>query len=161
MGGQRDADDDWHTRNDSLWVQVALGRGLHGSFDFFGFNPLGQYEGDDGPQLAAMVPGGRFPSAVKRMYKGLGDIHHIATVYADFGVEFQALFKKAGMEINDFMNALPMPKHRGPHSQAYNDAVYDRLKAAIGSKTGDAAKSAFVEELIRLRREIMTGVLQL
>ena len=63
--------------------------------------------------------------------------------------------------MNDALNAFPLPKHRGPHPQKYHRAVFERLEEAIGSKTGDAAKAAFSTEMVRLRRDLLTGELEL
>ena len=153
-----EAEDQWHSRLDNRWVTVALGRGLHSAFDFFGYNPLGEY---DGLAVAGAVPGGRFPNWIRNAFKGKGPIHHIATIYGANGARFQVLFKKIGVELNDAANALPMPGHKGPHAQRYHDEVYQRLKSATNGLTGPAARQAFYREMMNIRRDIISGTLSL
>ncbi|MBY0263092.1 MAG: AHH domain-containing protein, partial [Phycisphaerales bacterium] len=163
-----EAGDDWHSRLDSKWVTLAIGRGLHGAFEVsvpgtdWSFNPLGPMAGDaggSGPAMSAMVTGGRFSAATRRMFAGMGKLHHIATVYGDWGSKFQRVFKSAGVEINDAINALPLKVHRGPHAASYHQEILDRLKAAVrrGGSSPKLRNQYFMQEMVSIRRDFAAG----
>ncbi|NOK11240.1 AHH domain-containing protein [Corallococcus exercitus] len=92
-------------------------------------------------------------------------VHHIATnkwweATRDGGPwspRFQELFDRAGMSLDDEVNTVRVPGHKGPHPQAYHKAVYARLRDALGRcRTLLKCREALVEELQSLGQEIST-----
>jgi hypothetical protein len=64
--------------------------------------------------------------------------HHIATNKywirdPKWSERFQKLFAKGGMSLEDMANIMELPAeiHKGPHSKAYHQWVYQRLQEAI------------------------------
>lgn len=43
---------------------------------------------------------------------------------------FEAIFEKDGMKLDDALNKIAVPGHKGPHPEAYHQAVFDRLSSA-------------------------------
>ena len=131
-----DAGDDWHSRSDNSWVNLALMKDVYDSFDFglgpFTINPLHLFAG-------RYVPGRTFPMDVRLKAKNSGKVpHHIASPYGTHGVELRKIFDRAGVQLNDPKNALLMPRsdHRGRHPKSYHDEVERTLKKAIRNKHG-------------------------
>ena len=60
---------------------------------------------------------------------------------------FEALFKKAGMTLEDAANKIAVPGDRGPHPQAYHEAVFQRLSNATEGLSRSAYTSALQAEL--------------
>ena len=91
-------------------------------------------------------------------------VHHICTnkncISAASGgpwtPRFEAIFENAGMNLDDALNKIPVPGHRGPHPQAYHQAVFDRLEGATSGLTGEAARNALQMELRSLARDIQS-----
>jgi hypothetical protein len=162
------AGDDWHTRLDNTWVLAAIRRGMYNSFEVGipftdeGINPLDWVAGTHAT-AGKILPKSRFPKWVRDAYaRYSGELHHIATAYGDIGLKLQVLFRSAGMELNDVLNALPLPGHRGPHSVEYHDAVYERLSRRLDGMSSLADRElALRSELISIRRDILNGSLPL
>jgi len=64
--------------------------------------------------------------------------HHIATNKnwirdPQWSRKFQELFAQGGMTLEDVANIMELPAelHKGPHSQAYHQWVFERLQGAI------------------------------
>ncbi len=70
--------------------------------------------------------------------------------------KFKALFDKAGIDLDDALNKIRIPGHKGPHPELYHQTVYDRLVAATRRLSGDAYNSALKAELETLKREAAT-----
>lgn len=94
-----------------------------------------------------------------------GHDHHIATnkwtkATRDGGPwtpQFQALFDRAGMSLNDRANIVRLKGHQGPHPQAYHEEVFQRLFEAMGRcRSMIQCREALTEELLRLARELST-----
>jgi hypothetical protein len=66
------------------------------------------------------------------------------------------MFEKAGMALDDDLNKIFVAGHKGPHPQAYHDAVFDRLSDATRGLNGDAYRNALQRELQSIGREIQT-----
>lgn len=69
---------------------------------------------------------------------------------------FEAIFEKAGMTLEDGLNKVYILNHRGPHPEAYHQAVYDRLVSATNGLSGYAYKNAIESELGVIGREAST-----
>nr|WP_236673213.1 AHH domain-containing protein [Comamonas sp. JC664] len=70
---------------------------------------------------------------------------------------FQRIFKRAGMELKDPENIVPIKGHKGPHSQRYHERVYARLEEATkGCRTVAACREFLVVELRSLAKEAVT-----
>jgi RHS repeat-associated protein len=102
---------------------------------------------------------------IGRILKKIADsapIHHICTnkncISAATGgpwtPRFEAIFEKAGMNLEDALNKIAVPGHRGPHPEAYHQAVFDRLTSATNGKSGGAYRDALQAELRAIGREI-------
>jgi len=93
-----------------------------------------------------------------------GPEHHLATAKnpvskargGPWTPRFEALFKKAGMTLEDALNKLRVPGHKGPHSQAYHEAVFRRLSTAVQGLEGEAYANALRAELTAIRTELGT-----
>ncbi|WP_301331509.1 RHS repeat-associated core domain-containing protein [Solimonas sp. K1W22B-7] len=91
-----------------------------------------------------------------------GPIHHICTnkncVSALTGgpwtPRFAELFEKAGMNLENSLNKIVVAGHKGPHPEAYHQAVYDRLVSATQGLNGSAYRNALQLELKALALEI-------
>jgi hypothetical protein len=70
--------------------------------------------------------------------KDKAEWHHIATTEnsksklrgGPWTPRFKEIFDKAGMSMNDPANKVQLIGHKGPHPEAYHDAVYRRLSRA-------------------------------
>jgi len=70
---------------------------------------------------------------------------------------FRNLFKKAGMELKDPENIVPVKGHAGPHPEQYHRLVYRELETAMrGCRTVDQCRRSLRAILEKLRREVST-----
>lgn len=71
--------------------------------------------------------------------------------------KFEALFERAGMDLEDPLNLLYLQEHNSPHTEAYHQAIYERLQATLEG-CGDQAscESVLRMALRRLANEICT-----
>lgn len=70
---------------------------------------------------------------------------------------FEAIFDKAGMSLEDVLNKVVVPGHRGPHPEIYHQTVYDRLIGATDGLSGEAYKLALQSELRAISQEVATA----
>ena len=106
-------------------------------------------------------------SAAKHGVRGVSSlasqVHHLATnknvVSAARGgpwtPRFEALFQKAGMSLNDALNKVTLPGHKGPHSEEYHKAVFTRLQDAVSGLSGKAYRDSFRRELEAIGRDVL------
>ncbi|NMO21443.1 AHH domain-containing protein [Pyxidicoccus fallax] len=94
-----------------------------------------------------------------------GHEHHIATnKWKDathsggpWTPQFQRLFERAGMSLDDPANRVRVPGHKGPHPREYHEEVYRRLREAMeGCRTIQSCSEGLVGELRNLAAEIST-----
>jgi len=91
------------------------------------------------------------------------DVHHIMTnkneiseaAGGPYTPEFEALAAKRGITLEDEMNKMRLPGHRGPHPR-YNAAVYERLMGATRGVDCEKFNGAFDEALQNIRKETAT-----
>jgi hypothetical protein len=92
-----------------------------------------------------------------------GDLHHIATVENEKSIlrggpwtpKLKRFFDKAGMSMEDPVNKVRIPGHKGPHPQQYHQEVYERLKAAVETCQATAqCHDALTQQLKRLAEEL-------
>lgn len=69
---------------------------------------------------------------------------------------FEALFAKAGLTLEDGMNKVRIPGHKGPHPEAYHQAVYDRAIQATRGLKGKEYKKALEAETAAIKQEAVT-----
>ena len=69
--------------------------------------------------------------------------------------KFEALANKRGITLQDAMNKLELPGHKGPHPE-YNKAVYEHLQGATDGLSGPAYNQAFDKVLAWLREQTLT-----
>ncbi|MCJ7960262.1 MAG: AHH domain-containing protein [Pseudomonas sp.] len=89
--------------------------------------------------------------------------HHIATnkhkVWSD---RFRALFKQNGLGkfksgksrkdvLNDPLNKVDVPGHKGPHPEGMHQKIFDRLERA-----SERGRDSFIKEMSKLRDEATT-----
>jgi hypothetical protein len=94
-----------------------------------------------------------------------GPVHHICTNKncvstvrgGPWTPRFEAIFEKAGMNLDDALYKVRVPGHAGPHPEAYHRAVYDRLINATDGLSGGAYKSALQRELQAVGQEAATS----
>jgi hypothetical protein len=90
--------------------------------------------------------------------------HHLATDKnwvstargGPWSPRLDALFKKAGMTLQDGMNIISLGGHYGPHPEAYHAAVFKRLKEATEGLSGPEYTKAFKAALSKLADEAKT-----
>jgi len=95
---------------------------------------------------------------------GDGPIHHVCTDKncvstargGPWTPRFQEMFDKAGMDMQDVLNRVRVPGHKGPHPEEYHNAVFQRLSDAVQGLDGDAYRAAFQRELGAIRTEVAT-----
>ncbi|QNM95561.1 RHS repeat-associated core domain-containing protein [Chitinimonas koreensis] len=103
-------------------------------------------------------------NAAKEAAVTKGAIHHICTnkncISTIFGgpwtPRFEAIFEKAGMNLDDTLNKIAVLGHKGPHPEAYHQAIFDRLTSATNGLNGHAYREALQLELRALGKEIQT-----
>jgi len=92
-------------------------------------------------------------------------VHHMATDKNSVSTarggpwtpRFRKIFKKAGMELKDPENIVPVEGHKGPHPQRYHEVVFAELDAATAHcRTVTACRASLQSALRRLAREITT-----
>ncbi|RYZ16078.1 MAG: hypothetical protein EOO70_05340, partial [Myxococcaceae bacterium] len=91
--------------------------------------------------------------------------HHIATNKwweathngGPWSPQFQRLFDRAGMSLDDPANTVRVPGHKGPHPREYHEEVYERLLRGLGRcRSIQSCSKALVKELESLGSEIST-----
>jgi hypothetical protein len=89
--------------------------------------------------------------------------HHIATDKwwdstnsgGPWSPQFQRIFDKAGMSLNDPANIVRVQGHKGPHPKEYHEEVFERLSEATEDcLTMQQCREALTTELRRLARDI-------
>nr|WP_323379160.1 AHH domain-containing protein [Pyxidicoccus xibeiensis] len=94
-----------------------------------------------------------------------GHDHHIATnkwwksTHNDgpWSPEFQKIFDKAGMSLDDPANIVRVKGHKGPHPLEYHERIFERLtNATRGCRTMQQCREALTTELRKLGQEIAT-----
>jgi hypothetical protein len=94
-----------------------------------------------------------------------GHDHHIATNKwwkstnnaGPWSPQFQEIFDKAGMTLDDPANIVRVKGHKGPHPQEYHERILRRLSDATEEcRTMQQCREALTAELGRLGREIAT-----
>jgi hypothetical protein len=92
-----------------------------------------------------------------------GPVHHIATVRNNdssvrggpWTPRLKEFFDKAGMSMEDDLNKVPIPGHKGPHPEQYHTEVFRRLgKAVKRCETTEQCRAALTRELKRLTMEL-------
>jgi len=92
-----------------------------------------------------------------------GPVHHIATVRNNdssvrggpWTPKLKEFFDKAGMSMEDDLNKVPIPGHKGPHPEQYHTEVFRRLgKAVKRCETTEQCRAALTRELKRLTMEL-------
>ncbi|WP_052518496.1 AHH domain-containing protein [Archangium violaceum] len=92
-----------------------------------------------------------------------GDIHHIATVEngkspargGPWTPRLKKLFDKAGLSMEDPINKVRVPGHKGPHPREYHEEVFRRLDDAVKRcETTAQCREALTQELGKLAEEL-------
>ena len=91
-------------------------------------------------------------------------IHHIMTnknwvsdaTGGPWSPRFTEMASRAGMTLDDAANKVVVAGHKGPHSQAYHEAVYRTLSDATTGLSGGEYTKAFQSSLAHLRTEVST-----
>ena len=107
-------------------------------------------------------------TAVAMSANGGGDgkhKHHIATIRNEVSTarggpwtpRFRELFRRAGMELDEVENIVPIQNHKGPHPEVYHRYIHDEVtKALRGCRRVEQCQVALKARLRRLAREIDT-----
>jgi len=94
-----------------------------------------------------------------------GHDHHIATNKwwkstknaGPWSPQFQEIFDKAGMTLDDPANIVHVKGHKGPHPQEYHERIFRRLSSATRDcRTMKQCREDLTAELGRLGKEIAT-----
>ncbi|MCP3137174.1 AHH domain-containing protein [Pyxidicoccus xibeiensis] len=132
-----------------------------------------QYVAIGGVQSVAMTAEGftvaLAPNAVAMAARGMRGgrtrDHHLATDKNSVSTarggpwtpRFRKIFKKAGMELKDPENIVPVEGHKGPHPQRYHELVFAELDAATAHcRAVTACRASLSSALRRLAKEITT-----
>ncbi|QRK13614.1 AHH domain-containing protein [Archangium violaceum] len=91
--------------------------------------------------------------------------HHLATNKNDTSTLrggpwtplFEEFFELAGMSLDAKENLVYLKGHKGPHPEAYHQALYDELRRAMsGCGTAALCKNKLVEVLAKIADEVCT-----
>jgi hypothetical protein len=91
--------------------------------------------------------------------------HHIATIRNEISTarggpwtpRFRALFRKAGMELDEVENIVPIAGHKGPHPQRYHQLIEQALTRALrGCRSTEQCRKFLTAELRKLAKQIDT-----
>ncbi|MBN9681156.1 MULTISPECIES: AHH domain-containing protein [unclassified Corallococcus] len=91
-------------------------------------------------------------------------VHHIATNKwweathngGPWSPQFQRIFDRAGMSLDDPANKVRVPGHKGPHPEAYHQRVHSRLNEAMEDCGSiHQCREALTNELRRLASDIL------
>jgi hypothetical protein len=89
--------------------------------------------------------------------------HHLCTNKNDISEnsggpwtpEFEGLFKRAGMSLDDPTNIIYLRDHKGPHPEAYHTEIFKRLSAALETcKPLAECRAKLVDELDRIAGDV-------
>ena len=70
---------------------------------------------------------------------------------------FETLFARAGMNLNAAENLVYLKGHKGPHPEAYHEAVYERLQFAVARcRSREQCRDELLRALKRLSEEVCT-----
>jgi len=113
---------------------------------------------------AARAAAGKTAAAAARRAAPSGPLHHLATNKnwistlrgGPWSPRFEAIFKKAGMTLEDAANKVRIPGHFGPHPEGYHAEIFRRLRAATNGLKDEAYRKALLNELEAIRREALT-----
>jgi hypothetical protein len=86
-----------------------------------------------------------------------GELHHIASnkaINSGFTKEYQEIFNKAGMRLDDAANKIFLEGHSGGHTIKYKQYVLDYLKGSTEGLSGDAYKKALQGSLDDLGKQL-------
>jgi hypothetical protein len=95
-----------------------------------------------------------------------GNIHHICTDKNEVSdtsggpwtPQFERVFNRAGMTLDDLANRVRIQSHQGPHPRAYHEEVLRRINIATQSCRGKAqCRAALMEELSKIAKELSTA----
>lgn len=114
-------------------------------------------------EAKALLEAGDAAKAIEKITDAKAQLHHICTDKncisslsgGPWTPEFQKMFDKAGLTLQNDLNKVLVVGHQGPHPQEYHEAVYNRLNDLNGL-SGEAYKNAFKEELSIIAKEIQT-----
>ncbi|MDP1562026.1 MAG: polymorphic toxin-type HINT domain-containing protein [Pirellulaceae bacterium] len=139
---------------DTVWVQQKLPRpGPEPVYNLEVHDEHVYYVGETG--LLAHNSGNKYSNSNRKFR---GPIHHIASDKDKlFLPEFKKLFERAGVDMQSPWNKMRVEGHVGPHGKYFNGLILDRLQTAVGTKTGAAARTALIDELKAIRRDIRYG----
>ncbi|MCY1074185.1 AHH domain-containing protein [Archangium lansingense] len=91
--------------------------------------------------------------------------HHLCTNKNDISEnnggpwtpDFEILFKKAGMSLDDPANIVYLRDHKGPHPKEYHSEIFERLNDEIKTcRTRAECQAKLVDELDRIAGEVCT-----
>lgn len=60
------------------------------------------------------------------------------------------------MNLDDALNKVSVPGHKGPHPEAYHQEIFDRLTSATNGLNGTAYNDALQTELNAIAKELQT-----
>ena len=89
---------------------------------------------------------------------GPRQLHHIATdknIKGGFTAEFERIFGKAGMSLQNPANKMLLEGHAGRHPVAYHRYTLQRLQRATAGLSGDAYRTALEGELAAIRQDLL------
>nr|WP_257462851.1 AHH domain-containing protein [Archangium lipolyticum] len=115
--------------------------------------------------VASAVSAARTTGACAESKQSDNQAHHLCTNKNDtsdisggpWTPEFEALFARAGMSLDDPANIVYLRDHKGPHPEEYHSQIFERLNRALGTcRTRAECRARLVEELDKIAGEICT-----
>lgn len=136
----------------------SLEEGTNAFLDVIGMIPTKPGTQGAGAMLLAKQPVLTKPAVIQAVK---GGIHHIATnknkiAGQQWTKKFEAIFKKAGYDMNSKLNKVFVEGHYGPHPEEYHSAVFKRLLEATEGLKGKDYIKAFEKTLDVLAKEVST-----
>jgi hypothetical protein len=99
----------------------------------------------------------RLRNFFKKKPKGQSELHHLASdksIVSGFTAQYEDIFSKAGMTLDDSENIMKLFNHKGAHTNKYKQHVVDYLKSATEGTSGVTYRKALVRALRDLKRKL-------
>ncbi|NVJ03675.1 AHH domain-containing protein [Myxococcus sp. AM001] len=109
------------------------------------------------PNVVAMTARSRRGSRSEKHHLATNKNSVSSTRGGPWTPRFRGIFKKAGMELKDPENIVPVERHNGPHPQRYHERVHERLNGATENcRKVEECRAALTKALQQLASEVVT-----
>ncbi|MFT0477761.1 AHH domain-containing protein, partial [Pseudomonas antarctica] len=128
--------------------------------------PEGYFEAKAADTAKVRFADGKIAGEASELLVKPAPVHHICTNKncvstargGPWTPKFEAIFTRAGLDLDDAINKVAVPGHKGPHPQDYHAYIYDQLQSAtVGVPANTSAyKNAIELTLERIKVEAVT-----